>query len=303
MAENDLSARGPEDNRLVCEGSELKAAERESDTHSEEYGDEDDLGFENDDHSTDCDFCGQRFLVFEYAEHVRKAHPGGILASLADRNISPEVDVAKAGETDTVKVDYLTAADESRQPLPLFEYGERLRTVQYDEDTASRSNGFTESATTSSVPQTTPPCQNQTFVANSISLPTEIFPFELLPLESWDLVDVRKYYRTLAEKTSKHRFTQIIDWTRLDALLSLNPSRCSVGSKRWSGYVVFEFPRSPNVVLECPVTGNATYVLKGDWKALIRHSKGFIRANHHGRYVKVVHKGDWLDRIWEAIRS
>jgi hypothetical protein len=43
--------------------------------------------------------------------------------------------------------------------------------------------------------------------------------------------------------------------------------------------VVFEFGYSRRVVLECPIEGNATYILSGNWKKQVGHSKLYLRTN------------------------
>ena len=58
---------------------------------------------------------------------------------------------------------------------------------------------------------------------------------------------------------------------------------------------------SGRVVLECPVEGNATYVLSGDWKKMVGHSKFYLRTNFSHNYTKIVHKGDWLARVKTAL--
>jgi hypothetical protein len=49
--------------------------------------------------------------------------------------------------------------------------------------------------------------------------------------------------------------------------------------------------------------GNATYVLTGDWKRMAGHSKAHLRQEYPDSYIKVVHKGDWLDRVRYALES
>ena len=43
--------------------------------------------------------------------------------------------------------------------------------------------------------------------------------------------------------------------------------------------------------------------LSGDWKAMISHSKAEIRQSFRNRYSKVVHKGEWLRRVRDALRG
>ena len=66
------------------------------------------------------------------------------------------------------------------------------------------------------------------------------------------------------------------------------------GTKQWLGYIVFEFAWSKSAVLECPIEGNATYVLSGDWNRMHGVTKSQLRMQFSHHYTKVVHKGEWL---------
>ena len=126
------------------------------------------------------------------------------------------------------------------------------------------------------------------------------FPFELLPPGTWDMEHVVNYYRRAAAQSTSFARAKI-QWSRLHRLNSLKPDRCSVGREGWRGYIVFEFVRSKCVVLECPIEGNATYILSGNWKLMVGHSKLYLRTRYSAFCTKVVHKGDWLGRIRTAL--
>jgi len=130
-------------------------------------------------------------------------------------------------------------------------------------------------------------------------VPVERFSFELLPPGTWDIDDVIAYYQREAHRIPTDLAGREIQWTRLKALKSLNPTKCYVGTELWLGYVLFEFSRSSRVVLECPVYGNATYVLSGNWKKMVGHTKRYIRKFSPG-CRKIVHTGKWLARITTA---
>jgi hypothetical protein len=127
-------------------------------------------------------------------------------------------------------------------------------------------------------------------------------PFILLPPGTWDIQRVIDHYRKLAQNLSTALKGRKIDWSRLEDIKSLSPVGCHIGEDSWLGYVVFEFAGTDHVVLECPIKGNATYILPGDWKDMVGHTKREIRRESAGRYKKLVHKGDWLDLIREALR-
>ena len=137
----------------------------------------------------------------------------------------------------------------------------------------------------------------------SFHVPTHRLPFILLPPGEWDFRDVVEHYRKASHTFPTGLLGRQIDNSRLEKIASLRPLSCYIGKESWSGYVVFEFSGSNCVVLECPFEGNATYVLWGDWKAMVGHTKAEIRSEFENRYTKIVHKGDWLPRIREALRS
>jgi hypothetical protein len=139
--------------------------------------------------------------------------------------------------------------------------------------------------------------------SKSSQVTTERLPFVLLPPGTWDIAQVVEHYRKVSNNLAGGFNGRNIDWSRLEEIESLRPVRCYVGKESWLGYVVFEFMNSNRVVLECPIEGNATYILSGDWKAMVGHTKAEIRHDFADRYTKVVHKGDWLYRIREALHA
>jgi hypothetical protein len=126
-------------------------------------------------------------------------------------------------------------------------------------------------------------------------------PFVLLPPGQWDMGQVVEHYRKQSHHLPGGFGDRKIDWTRLEDVGSLNPVRCHIGEESWLGYVVFEFTNTDRVVLECPIEGNATYILSGDWKETVYHTKAEVRFEFIGRYQRIVHKGGWLLRVRDAL--
>lgn len=131
-------------------------------------------------------------------------------------------------------------------------------------------------------------------------MPTVQLPFELLPPGSWDIRHVIAYYR---DRKVRKWLNAEIDSSRLIDLKTLEPIRCFVGRKMWLGYIVFKFKWSGSVILECPITGNATYVLSGNWQEMIGKTKALIRTRFPRYYTRVIHKGNWLGRVRGALRG
>lgn len=129
----------------------------------------------------------------------------------------------------------------------------------------------------------------------------ERLPFDLLRPGKWDLNDLKGHLRQECAKRSAFEHDLEYEPHRLEQIMAWNPTKCFVGSASWSGYVVFEFGDCAGVVLECPYRGNASYVLFGDWRNMVRKAKWEVRREFDGQFVKVVHKGEWSSRILEAL--
>jgi hypothetical protein len=125
--------------------------------------------------------------------------------------------------------------------------------------------------------------------------------FELLPPGSWDIEDVIAHYRQAAKNPGPALKGKVIQWDRLRELGRLHPKTCYVGKEGWDGYVVFEFANSPHAALECPIEGNATYIVSGDWKKKAGHSQLYLRTKCREFRARVFHRGDWVSRIEAAL--
>ncbi len=133
------------------------------------------------------------------------------------------------------------------------------------------------------------------------SVAVERLPFELLPAGEGELGEIIQSLRRMARMKSGR--VKVIDEKRLEMIRSLGPHKCYVGDEQWNGYVLFEFPFTEKVVLECPVEGNATYVLSGDWKTLARLTKKQLRETYPERCERVIHKDkrSWLGRVRDCL--
>ena len=136
-----------------------------------------------------------------------------------------------------------------------------------------------------------------------LDVPVHRLSFTLLPPGEWDIRHVIEHYRRESHSFPIGLVGRKLDNSRLVNIASLRPLRCYIGKDFWSGYVVFEFAATHRVVLECPFEGNATYVLSGDWKTMVRHSKVEMRRTFANSYEKIVHKGEWLSRIRSSLRD
>jgi hypothetical protein len=129
------------------------------------------------------------------------------------------------------------------------------------------------------------------------------FSFVLLPPSEERLLDVIERYRRLS-KTHPHSLTGAnFDWERLNFMETLNPVARYIGTKSWKGYVVFEFRNSENVILECPRTGNATYVLDRGWRNTVTATKRELRTEFKHVCAWIIHGANWEHKARQAVLS
>lgn len=109
-------------------------------------------------------------------------------------------------------------------------------------------------------------------------------------------------YRALLHSPSHVFWEEIDDPKRLRRINSLGKvSRRYIGIRGWKGYWVFEFENSKVVVLECPRTGNATYVLRGNWRKMVDHTKAELRSEFRHLSQQIIHKCNWENRVRRAV--
>jgi Translation initiation factor IF-2, N-terminal region len=122
------------------------------------------------------------------------------------------------------------------------------------------------------------------------------FPFELLP--PGNLLEALKKFSC----TNPNRcINKIYDLSRLTYINNFEPTARHGGRRGWKGYVVFEFQSVGKAVLECPRTGNATYILKGDWRTMIYLTKAELRSEYQQFTERVCHTAGWEDRVRTAL--
>ena len=123
--------------------------------------------------------------------------------------------------------------------------------------------------------------------------------FVLLP--SGRIRDAVEQFRSLSRTHRQSLNDAVFDWGRLEKVESFGKAAHYVGLKLWKGYVVFQFEDSDSVVLECPLTGNATYVLRGDWKKMVLATKAELRFDYRELTVRIFHNARWENRVRRAM--
>jgi hypothetical protein len=121
----------------------------------------------------------------------------------------------------------------------------------------------------------------------------------ILPIGWWTIPK----YKLLATRGTQDRQSGQLVIDRLIFLDSLNPKERYIGQDRFGSDPYWVFVFEEHVVAECPMEGNAIYVVHGthDWKTLLNRSKRALRAAAANRYKRIVHRGDWKTRITTAL--
>jgi len=86
---------------------------------------------------------------------------------------------------------------------------------------------------------------------------------------------------------------------RLDKMLELPRSNWKKGRKGFEGYIVLMFAHTDKVLLECPVYGNAIFVLDSGEDCLLKMNKQELIASDEVQ--RLVHAGDWYARLKKAL--
>ena len=133
-------------------------------------------------------------------------------------------------------------------------------------------------------------------LAKDSATDVEYVPWKILPPGEHPFTQIMSYYESLGEQRKKIRY----DLERLRQVSSLEPAKTYCGIDEFEGYVVFYFQELNIAILDCPIVGNAIYILLGDWQNLCRLSKGELLNFHPEETIRITHSGDWFDRLKEV---
>jgi hypothetical protein len=122
--------------------------------------------------------------------------------------------------------------------------------------------------------------------------PTRRLPWRLLLPGELTIERLRRHYKGLQHRNPHVRYYA----ERLEKAFSLGPEACYVGTEEFEGYVVLTFAHTQRALLECPIYGNAIYVLGPDWRRLSKLSKQELLSGRLSGVTKIVHRGDWFNR-------
>lgn len=228
----------------------------------------------------ECSLCGVVYLVTAFASHMQKKHPESLQIA-SKPTAEREQQVAKPQN----RVEHKETAPRE-EPQPKIERTPcRFCQLLIPNSEMERHLARSHSKTEEWVPHGT----------------VRKFSFVLLPPSKEGLREVIERYRKLTRSHPHSLMGVDFEWERLEQIEDLNPSARYVGTKSWKGYVVFEFQHSDRVILECPKTGNATYILDGNWREMIAASKRELRSEYMHHCTRIIHCSDWIHRVKNAV--
>jgi hypothetical protein len=123
--------------------------------------------------------------------------------------------------------------------------------------------------------------------------------WEILPPNWWKDPEFRKnIFSKFKNIEEARKFFERIDY--VSSLYPMETFQSKFG-ERVVPYLAYVFGRC--VVAECPLEGNAIYVIKDidNWEDLLKLSKIELRNNHPEKYRKITHKGEWKERLLAEI--
>lgn len=116
--------------------------------------------------------------------------------------------------------------------------------------------------------------------------------FEIAPPgESTDDRAIYRYFSGIVSRGELPGFDQ----ERLDKLLALPRSGWLKGTAGLEGYIVLKFAHTVKVLMDCPVYGNALYILDSDEERLLWMKKPQLIASDETK--RIFHSGDWYRRV------
>jgi hypothetical protein len=119
--------------------------------------------------------------------------------------------------------------------------------------------------------------------------------FEILPPGKRTDEHVRAYYREVVGRGRLRGFSR----DRLDKMLALPRSNWKKGRAGFYGYIVLMFDHTEKVLLECPVEGNAIYVLDSGEERLLAMNKRQLRESGEAKWI--YHTGEWYQRLKDEL--
>jgi hypothetical protein len=121
--------------------------------------------------------------------------------------------------------------------------------------------------------------------------------FEILPPRERTEEHIRTYYREVFSRGRLKRFSQ----DRLDKMLALPWTSWQKGTAGFYGYMAMTFDTTDKILLECPVEGNAIYVLEPGEQGSLRKGVSKQELLDSGKAEKIIHAGRWYQRLKDEL--
>jgi hypothetical protein len=127
------------------------------------------------------------------------------------------------------------------------------------------------------------------------TVPTREVHWRFLPPGEASNEDLLRHYDNHQRRNPNVRY----DLDRIRKALSLGPNGRWVEREKFGDYIVFTFPFTSSALMECPIVGNAIYVLHSDperWSGTPKQQL-IAEADRGGEVARIPHQGDWFERV------
>lgn len=126
-------------------------------------------------------------------------------------------------------------------------------------------------------------------------------PWAILGAKIRTVPELQSYLRVYLEE--RKRKPPEYDMQRIEILLRHRPTALYLGKEEFDGYLVLYFAQYQLAVFECPIVGNALYLIRGDWQTLARRSKAELLHDESGKIKRIIHHGAWSDRLTSILTT
>lgn len=120
-------------------------------------------------------------------------------------------------------------------------------------------------------------------------------PWVILGSKIRSLPELQSYLRVYQQRGQRR--PAAYDMERIAIAIQHQPSAVYLGKDEFDGYLVLYYAQHQLAVFECPIVGNALYLVRGDWQTLARRSKAELLHDESGNIKRIIHHGAWSERL------
>lgn len=127
------------------------------------------------------------------------------------------------------------------------------------------------------------------------TVPTREVHWRFLPPGEVSNEHLFRHYENQQRRNPNVRY----DLDRIRKALSLGPTGRWVEREKFGDYIVFTFPFTSSALMECPIVGNAIYLLHTDperWSGTPKQQL-IAEADRGGEVARIPHQGDWFEKV------